>query len=377
MPHCPPELARQVNATGLLPVDMFGNATTDDADRVRMAINASRVCGGAIFFDSTPGHIAYVFGSTVEVPANIIFQGGGWNGVAEFQTPAMAEIGGVSPAFSCVGAQRVHFINLRILCRSLAVYISDSALISFTNVAMQATTSAPDVNTTVEGCDACNIVYGSNNTALVIENSFWVWIVDSSFAFEPMYGSTPDAARAADKDGSWGQRPSIIVRGNTPGKVFGIDTTYLLHFERVVFAGGAVQYQQVTTSEQWPGFYDFVACVTEYSALPLLDVQAKPGVGFVAGLQSVTIIDFSGADVRTPNYLRGYPVLHELSRGCPDVAPPPPDCRSPVPLVALNCSGSSRRGQCCHDATSRNAVMTTHPESDSAKPRMTAPPSSR
>ena len=104
-PRCPPELARQVNATGLLPVDMFGDAATDDAERVRMAINASRVCGGAIFFDSTPGHIAYVFGSTVDVPANIIFQGGGWSGVAEFQTPAMAEIGGVSPAFSCVGAQ--------------------------------------------------------------------------------------------------------------------------------------------------------------------------------------------------------------------------------------------------------------------------------
>ena len=41
-----------------------------------------------------------------------------------------------------------------------------------------------------------------------------------------------------------------------------------------------------------------------------------------------------------PNYLRGYPVLHELANGCPNVAPPPPDCRSPVPLVALNCSGN-------------------------------------
>ena len=72
----------------------------------------------------------------------------------------------------------------------------------------------------------------------------------------------------------------------------------------------------------------------------MLDFQAKPGVGFVAGLQEVTIVDFSGADVRMPNYLRGYPVLHELAKGCPDVAPPPPDCRSPVPIVGLNCSGN-------------------------------------
>ena len=57
-PACPVELARQVNATGLLPVDMFGNATTDDAERVRLAMNASRICGGAIFFLSTPGFLS-------------------------------------------------------------------------------------------------------------------------------------------------------------------------------------------------------------------------------------------------------------------------------------------------------------------------------
>jgi hypothetical protein len=348
-PDCPVELARQVNATGLLPVDMFGDPNATDDHRVRLAINASRVCGGAIFFVSTPNRIAYQFVTTVDVPANIVFQGGGWNGVAEFQTPSMAEIGGPmhGPVFSVVSAQRVHFLNLRILNRETAVYITDSALVSFENVAMQATTiatGADDVNTTAEGCDACNIVYGSNNTALVVENSFWVWLVDSSFTFLPMYGPAtdpPDPGRAKDTDGSWGQRPSVIIRGNSPGKVFGIDTVYLLHVERVVFAGGAVQYQQVTTSQQWPGFFDFVACTTEYSATPLLDFQAKPGVGFVAGLQEVTIIDFSGADVRMPNYLRGYPVLHELASGCPNVAPPPPDCRSPVPLVALNCSGNT------------------------------------
>ena len=100
-PECPAELARQVNVTGLLPVDMFGNDTTTDDDRVRLAINASRVCGGAIFFLSTPGHISYQFATTVDVPANIVFQGGGWNGVAQFQTPSMAEIGVSAQALQC------------------------------------------------------------------------------------------------------------------------------------------------------------------------------------------------------------------------------------------------------------------------------------
>ena len=105
-PECPAELARQVNATGLLPVDMFGNATTTDDDRVRLAIDASRVCGGAIFFLSTPGHISYQFATTVDVPANIVFQGGGWNGVAQFQTPSMAEIGVSAQTFQCLVVSR-------------------------------------------------------------------------------------------------------------------------------------------------------------------------------------------------------------------------------------------------------------------------------
>ena len=109
----------------------------------------------------------------------MVFQGGGLH-TDEFQTPPMAEIGGPptgGPAFSCVHSQKVHFVNLRILALHTGVYISDSALISFTNCGLQATTIAPgadNVNTTAEACDACNIVYGSNNTALVIENSFWV-----------------------------------------------------------------------------------------------------------------------------------------------------------------------------------------------------------
>lgn len=55
----------------------------------------------------------------------------------------------------------------------------------------------------------------------------------------------------------WGQRPSVIIRGNKPGKKQGIDTVYLLHFGRIVVSGGGFQYQQLVNSDQWPGFYDF------------------------------------------------------------------------------------------------------------------------
>ena len=61
---------------------------------------------------------------------------------------------------------------------------------SFRNVAFRADfqgLGVDDVNLTAAGCDGCNVVLGSNNTALVIENAFWVWAEDCSFFFYPMY----------------------------------------------------------------------------------------------------------------------------------------------------------------------------------------------
>ena len=118
--------------------------------------------------------------------------------------------------------------------------------------------------------DGCNVAMGSNNTAVVIENSFWVWFDVAELAFLPLYDHT---GKTLDRRTQWGQRPAVIVRGNTPGKTYGIDTTYLLKFKDVVFAGGAVQYQQLVDGEQWPGFYEFIYCSSEDSATPLLDVQ--------------------------------------------------------------------------------------------------------
>ena len=69
-------------------------------------------------------------------------------------------------------------------------------------------------------------------------------------------GGTPHATSNRCRN-DWGQRPSVIIRGNKPGKKQGIDTVYLLHFGRIVVSGGGFQYQQLVNSDQWPGFYDF------------------------------------------------------------------------------------------------------------------------
>jgi hypothetical protein len=47
-----------------------------------------------------------------------------------------------------------------------------------------------------------------------------VWAEDCSFYFYPMYR---DDHLAVDRHDGWGQRPSVIIRGNTPGH-FGINT---------------------------------------------------------------------------------------------------------------------------------------------------------
>jgi hypothetical protein len=82
-----------------------------------------------------------------------------------------------------------------------------------------------------------------------IENAFWIWAEDSSFYFYPMYGHGPPAFNNPGTGATWGQRPTVIIRGNTPGKTQGINTVYLLHFDRITCSGGGFQYQQLVDGE--------------------------------------------------------------------------------------------------------------------------------
>ena len=113
----------------------------------------------------------------------------------------------------------------------------------------------------------------------------------------------------------------------------GISTCYLVYFNRVIFEGGAVQYQQVFKADQWPGFFDFLYCQTENSATPLLDVQAKPGIAVFDGIQQLTVTDYRPDDTIAPTY---------LNHGFPDLVTPGTFALANdglVPVVSLNCSG--------------------------------------
>jgi hypothetical protein len=71
-----------------------------------------------------------------------------------------------------------------------------------------------------------------------------VWAEDCSFYFYPQYASGDPATGQAGyniAEADWGQRPSVIIRGNQPSQVQGISTVYLLHFDRIVTSGGGSQ----------------------------------------------------------------------------------------------------------------------------------------
>jgi hypothetical protein len=331
---CPPELEASVNDTGLLPVDYFRGANVTCDQATRLAINMSaNACGGVVYFASSCD-----FESTVIVPGGICLHGGGSGGGDEFSFRPQTHIGGPKqgPAFLVEHVTNVQFQALEIEGWNTGVIVTDSAVVRFTNVAIHADAQgvgADDVNLTATGCSGCNVVLGSNNTALVIENSFWVWAEDCSFYFYPLYRDAGPSPATHDH----GQRPSVIIRGNTPGH-FGINTVYLLHFGRIVVSGGGFQYQQLVAGDQWPGFYDFNWVTSEVSATPLLDVQVAPGLEYFAGLQAVTIYDYNAADVSEPHYMRDYPALTPESVKCEGKIG---QCPGLVAITALNCSGAT------------------------------------
>lgn len=256
---CSPAINASIHDTGMIPVDFFraSNLTCDAA--VRLAINASIACGGGNIFFSTPCK----FETTVAVEhSGITFQGGNLGGSPFVPGPQTVITGPRSgPVFIVQHCERVLFDNLGIVGWHTGVIVTDAANVRFTRCAVHALSmagGADDVDLSTRGCDGCNVVFGSNNTALVVENSFWISAEKSHFFFYPNYltnGSTPSPH---DR----GQRPSIILRGNTPGQKYNVDTVYLLSFREAVLSGGQIQYQQVVQGEQWPGFYDFKCAVT-------------------------------------------------------------------------------------------------------------------
>lgn len=186
-------------------------AVADDGPAIRWAINASHLCGGVVFFPQGRYHV----NGTIDLPKDTTLVGGGGRGSDQFQTsPEGAGIWGLqnAPVFRGRNTMKIRFENLVVVGKTIAVEISGGALIRVVNCAFHAqvvASAGPDaVNTSAAGCVGCNVVLRSNNTAFLVENTYWLWVEDSSFFFIPLYSS-----HGAINDDERGQRPSVILRG--------------------------------------------------------------------------------------------------------------------------------------------------------------------
>lgn len=290
-----------VEATGLLPVRMLGAQAdgTDDSEAVRATLNATQCCGGCAFF--SPG--VYSVNSTV-----IIHGGGGCIKGATGSNTAVAQslattagnsvlIGLMSegPTLAIIDADDgVLLQDLNVKGGTMGVLIRGGAGIRFNNVYVEASKLGDHVDTSAANCrkTGCNVVLGSMNAALVVENCFWLWFEHSAFAFYGGTGSRGCPGGPGSLPCDWGQRPTVILRGaprcsgdcpdgprprGMPSSGL-VEEVYLVRFEKVIFGGGGVQYQQTSNQSTTAGWIDFVSCTQETSAVPLLDLQSAPNV---------------------------------------------------------------------------------------------------
>ena len=86
---------------------------------------------------------------------------------------------------------------------------------------------------------------------------------------------------------------------------------YLVRFDRTIFTGGGVQYQQMVADVGGSpaGWIDFVSCVQEVSATPLLDLQSAKFKGYFPGLEQITIRDYMAADELKPHFGAALPAV--------------------------------------------------------------------
>jgi hypothetical protein len=216
----------RVDETGLLSVKLLGavgDGVHDDAAAVRAALNVTRGCGGCVFFP--PGE--YLLNSTVTVSAAGCVKGSrNWDGNAPVDgasQPAVTVRGpptGRGPALILEGWTTIE--DLAVVGADTGILINHTQIVRMINVGVAATTNADGVVTTAPSCNAtgCNVVLGSRNAALVVENSYWLWFERCSFLSmgigspctngtqtrrNPFCGHPPLTIRTP-RDCSWGPR---------------------------------------------------------------------------------------------------------------------------------------------------------------------------
>jgi hypothetical protein len=230
---CPwPSVAAAVSASGgRLSVSLYNETqhgrhgtaggtagSSDFAPAIRWAINASHLCGGLVFFPQGQ----YAVNSTIDVPSGTTFLGGAGRDSDQFQTGAEGAVirkyegHGAGPVFMVHNTgvhpytgEKVRFENLVVIGGGdNAITISGGALIKIINCGIHAASqseSARSIDTSPTGCDGCNAVLDGphvNTTALLVINTYWMWVEDSSFFFN-----------IGEPSENFGQRPSVILRG--------------------------------------------------------------------------------------------------------------------------------------------------------------------
>ena len=267
---CPAPMREQAAAHGYLSVAAFGAhgnssgawapGATDDSGAVRAAMAMARACGGVDVFFPQGG---YSFKTTVSVLDSSSLVGEGAGGHAQFMDTEMPTLFGPAqgPALFYNGTEGGSSLrNMNVVGQECAVKMLNVALIRFTDVSLSARSNTDNVDPRLPGS---NVVLGSNNAALVIENAFWLWFERMAIEFlylSPMPAPWPQF---------YGQRPSVIIRGADP-ELVGVTNAYLIVFKDMVFSGGAVQYQQTAECPGCgTGYFDFFNCVQESSALPV------------------------------------------------------------------------------------------------------------
>lgn len=301
---CPPDLYAMANTTGRLSVRALGavgDKKHDDQPAIAQTIAMAHACGQVeVWFP--PGE--YFLNRTLVARGGMSLVGSSGGGGSAIDGARTVNLYGPKDGplllVNSTGSVTVH--NLVLNGQTLGVHIIDSAGIRFTNVGVYASVNSDGVDTSLGGCSNCNVVLGSNNTAMVVENSFWLWFETTSFEFL-YYSSGCSRDNAKDESACWGQRPVIVLRGsNAPGH-FGVKSVYLFVMKDSVISGGGVQYQQTADCGGCAaGFFDFFNVVLESSALPLLDVQSEPDVTEFYGLEHISIIDMMDADPRPAHF---------------------------------------------------------------------------
>jgi hypothetical protein len=339
--ECPASLAAQIAAAGHLSVAWTGATGAnesvpgcnpaldgDDALGVQAAIDLSPKCGGPpVFF---PGAVRYCFRTTVNITGKSVRiiggtgrDGVGVNSAQGLMSGAPTFISGTGiPAgrpvfFFNSSGSAMELSNFAIEAGTTGIKIENCAGVRIFQVGISV---SADPTSVVE--PGCGVSLGSDNAALVIVNSFWIWVELSSFLIGP-YPNAPSATCPDPKNHSTccqGQKPSVILRGGPTAPGGFPPSVYLLHWKDISFWGGGVQYQQTfcakgnyqhvacddpktakpnlaLAGDLAPGWFSFVNTVLEYSATPLLDVQSDPTLSYnFEGLYAVTVSDFQHQD---------------------------------------------------------------------------------